>query len=39
METKYDPSPGTVARCANEIHAFFLKNAALVSADLDEILR
>jgi len=38
-ETKANPSPATVVKCAGEIYDFFAKNAAAAPADLAAILR
>ncbi len=32
--TKADPKPLTVAKCVNEVHAYFVKNAAAAALDI-----
>jgi hypothetical protein len=38
-ETGADQSAANIAKCANEIHAFFVKNASIAQADLAAIFK
>jgi hypothetical protein len=37
QEAHRDPSPGTIARNVDELHAFFCKNAHMTAADASQL--